>query len=313
MRLIYMGTPAFAVPALQALASSQHQIVAVVTNPDRPKGRGRRLTPPPVKTAALDLGLDVWQPEELESTAFAAQLKTLAVDLFVVVAFSILPRRLLAVPTYGCINLHPSLLPAYRGAAPLVWAVINGEIETGITTFLLNARMDAGDILMQQRLAIYPDETAGELEARVRPLGAHLLLKTVDGLALGDIQAYPQADTGASRAPKLNKIDGLIDWHRPAEELRNLIRGCNPMPGAYTWWKDKPFKIHRAQVVKITSTALPGTVVDIDPLQGMIVASGDKGLLLTEVQSAGKAAMAGDAFVRGNLIEPGTLLGTEPG
>ena len=312
MRLLFMGTPDFAVPSLRALAASQHQIVAVVTNPDRPKGRGRRLASPPIKMAAEALGLQVVQPETLKGPQVAAQLRGFEADLFVVVAFSILPRTLLAVPKWGCINLHPSLLPAYRGAAPLVWAVINGETETGISTFLLNARMDAGDILLQERLAIDPDETAGELEARVRPLGAALLVKTVDGLAQGRLQGQSQGDAGASRAPKLSKEDGLIDWRRPAVVLRNLVRGSNPMPGAYTWWKGKPLKVHRVQVVEIPPGLRPGTVVEADPRLGMVVAGGEQGLRLTEVQPAGKGAMDGGAFVRGNPVEAGTVLGLGP-
>lgn len=205
MNVVFMGTPHFAVPTLERLAGSHHEVRAVVTNPDRPKGRGRKVAAPPVKESALQLGLPVIQPPSAGDPDLHAQLATLSVDLFVVVAFSILPKALLEIPRIGSVNLHPSLLPAYRGAAPIVWAVANGETETGISTFLLNPRIDAGDILMQRRVAIGPDETAGELEARLCPLGADMVLETVNGLENDALQPLPQDSRGVTRAPKLSK------------------------------------------------------------------------------------------------------------
>ena len=225
-----MGTPRFAVPSLKSLAQSRHQIIAVVTNPDRPQGRGRQLASPPVKEQALKLGLEVLQPTAVKDPALAATLAARMPDLFIVVAFSILPRHLLAIPRLGSINLHPSLLPAYRGAAPIIWAVANGEKETGITTFQLSPRMDAGHILLQRRFAIGCDETAGELEARLCVEGTKMVVETVDGLEEGRFTGRPQGTDGISRAPKLTKEDGLIDWHQPAEQIRNLVRGMNPAP-----------------------------------------------------------------------------------
>ena len=237
-----MGTPRFAVPSLKALAQSRHQIIAVVTNPDRPQGRGRQLASPPVKEQALKLGLEVLQPAAVNDPELAAALAARAPDLFVVVAFSILPRHLLAIPRLGSINLHPSLLPAYRGAAPIIWAVANGEEETGITTFQLSPRIDAGHILLQRRFAIGCDETAGELEARLCVEGAKMVVETVDGLEDGRLTGRPQDTDGVSRAPKLTKEDGQIDWHQPAERVRNLVRSMNPAPGAYTHWQAKRSK-----------------------------------------------------------------------
>ena len=302
-----MGTPQFAIPTLQALAESRHQLAAVVTNPDRPQGRGRQLAPPPVKECAQTLGIDVLQPASIRDSGLAEALAALAPDLFVVVAFSILPGKLLAIPRLGSVNLHPSLLPAYRGAAPIIWAVVNGEQETGISTFQLNPRVDAGDILLQRRVGIGPDETAGELEARLCQTGAEMVVETVDGLENGTLSARPQDPEGTTRAPKLDKEDGRIDWQRPAAAIRNQIRGMNPVPGAFTTWQGQPLKIHRAE--RADGVGAPGTVLSADDRQGPVVACGEGALLLTEVQPAGKAAMEGTAFARGYPIAAGALLG----
>ena len=307
MKLVFMGTPHFAVPCLRRLAASAHQVVAVVTNPDRPQGRGQRLAAPPVKEAAIELGLEVLQPAALDEPGLAEHLAACQPDLFAVVAFSILPRPLLEVPRLGSVNLHPSLLPAYRGAAPIIWAVIRGERETGLSTFLLNPRVDAGDLLLQERVAIDPEETAGELEARLGPLGADLLLRTVDGLEQGTIEPQRQDQGRVSRAPKLQKEDGRLDWNQPTEALRNLIRGANPMPGAFTEWTGGLLKVHRSRPAD--QRGEPGTVLLADPRQGLVVATGDGALLLTEVQPAGKPPMEGSAFVRGYPIQAGDHLG----
>ncbi|NKB69516.1 MAG: methionyl-tRNA formyltransferase [Candidatus Latescibacteria bacterium] len=305
-----MGTPAFAVPSLERLAASGHEIVAVVTNPDRPQGRGRKVAPPPVKSAALDLGLQVLQPQSVAEPELAAALAGLQVDLFVVVAFSILPPSLLAVPRWGSVNLHPSLLPAYRGAAPIIWAVINGESETGITTFQLNKRVDAGGILLQRRIAIGADETAGELDARLRLLGADLLVETVDQLEAGTLEPRPQDRRGVTRAPKLTREDGRLDWGQPALALRNRIRGTQPVPGAFTPWAQGDLKIHQAQLWDGATNGPAGTVLQVDALAGVVVAAGQGALLLTQVQPAGKARMSGGDFVRGYPLAVGDRLGT---
>jgi methionyl-tRNA formyltransferase len=303
-----MGTPVFAVPSQRRLVASAHQVVAAVTNPDRPQGRGQRLAPPPVKEAALELGLEVLQPSALDEPGLSARLAQYQPDLFVVVAFSILPRPLLEVPRLGSVNLHPSLLPAYRGAAPIVWAVIRGECQTGLSTFLLSPRVDAGDLLLQEPVAIDPEESAGELEARLSPLGAELLVRTVDGLERGSIAPCRQDRSRVSRAPKLKKEDGRLDWTQPTEALRNHIRGTNPMPGAFTEWQGGLLKVHRSRPVP-GQRGEPGAVLLADPRQGLVVATGDGALLLTEVQPAGKPPMEGSAFVRGYPIQAGDRLG----
>ncbi len=310
MKLVFMGTPDFAVPSLQRLTASPYPVLAVVTNPDRPRGRGRKPAPPAVKKAALELGLSVLQPESLKDPGLAAQLEAYQPDLFVVVAFSILPSHLLAIPRCGAINLHPSLLPAYRGAAPIIWAVINGEQETGITTFRLDRRVDTGDLLLQQRIAIGPEETAGELETRLRELGADLLVQTLRGLEQGFVQPRAQSCAHVTRAPKLNREDGRIDWNQPTEKVRNHIRGTNPVPGAFTAWARGLLKVHRARPLDQAPQFEPGTVLTADPHTGLAVSTRDGALLLTEVQPEGKPRMEGTAFVRGHHIAVGVQLGS---
>jgi methionyl-tRNA formyltransferase len=309
VRIVFMGTPDFAVPTLQRLAASRHEIAAVLTNPDRPAGRGRQPQAPPVKDAALVLGLDVLQTADLSDPELAAQLNAYSPDLFAVVAFSILPPALLALPPRGSVNLHPSLLPAYRGAAPIIWAVINGEEETGITTFHLNERIDAGDILLQRQVCIGPEETAGELDARLRQLGADLIVETIDGLEAGGLAPQPQPRRAASRAPKLAKEDGRIDWTRSTSAVFNLIRGTNPVPGAFTEWSGSLLKIHRARVLENAQRQIPGSVLAADARDGLVVATGDGALALTEVQPAGRAKMEARAFVRGHALESGARFG----
>ena len=301
-----MGTPQFAIPTLQALVESRHQLAAVVTNPDRPQGRGRQLAPPPVKECAQKLGIDVLQPASIRDPGLAAALSALAPDLFVVVAFSILPGKLLAIPRLGSVNLHPSLLPAYRGAAPIIWAVVNGEQETGISTFQLNPRVDAGDILLQRRVCIGPDETAGELEARLCQTGAEMVVETVDGLEDGTLSARPQDPEGTTRAPKLDKEDGRIDWQRTAAAIRNQIRGMNPVPGAFTTWQGQPLKIHRAE--RADGVGAPGTVLSADDRQGPVVACGEGALRLGRLQRQGRGIMTADALLRGWPCPAGTVL-----
>ena len=310
MKIVFMGTPEFGVPSLRQVAASGHRILAVVTNPDRPSGRGRRAGPPPVKGVALELGLEVLQPASLDDTGFAEELASRGADLFVVVAFSILPRRLLAVPRLGSVNLHPSLLPAYRGAAPIVWALFNGESETGVTTFLLSRHVDKGDILLQERVAIEPEETAGELEARLREIGAGLMVASLDGLEKGVLTPSPQGDRGASRAAKLGREDGRLDWRLPTEALRNRVRGANPVPGAFTEWAGGVLKVHRARRADGDFRGEPGTVLLAGAKEGgVVVATGDGALRLVEVQPSGSPRMEATAFVRGHRIAAGMVLG----
>ncbi len=304
-----MGTPDFAVPSLVGVAQSGHDLVGVVTRPDRPRGRGQQMQPTDVKAAVVSLGLDVpvLQPESLGDENFHAQLQALEPDLFAVVAFLILPRSVLAIPKLGSVNVHPSLLPKYRGAAPIQWAIINGETETGVTILQLSPRVDAGDVLIQQKVAIGGDETAGELYERLKVQGAELLIRAVDGMAEGSVMPVPQKDRGVSRAPKLEKEDGEIDWSKGAGDIRNLIRGTNPFPGAFTLWRDKLLKVHRATVD--TGQGEAGTVIGADGKRGLIVGTGKGVLALDEVQPAGKRRMSGTDFVRGYRIEVGEKFG----
>lgn len=306
MRVVFLGTPTFAVASLEAVAASRHEVAAVVTNPDRAAGRGRKLRPPPVKEAAQRLGLPVLQPASPKDPALPDQLRALEADAFAVIAFSILPKALLAIPRMGSVNVHPSLLPAYRGAAPIIWALFDGCTETGISTFRLNPRVDAGDILLQKRVAIGADETAGELEARLAIDGADLLVASLDGLEDGTIEPQSQGKEGVSRAPKLTKQDGWLDWSWPAERVRNRIRGANPMPGAHTTWSGGSLKVHRA--VAATQTGEPGTVLAADE-SGILVACSQHSVLLTEVQPEGRPRMDAGAFVRGYRLAAGERLG----
>ena len=300
-----MGTPDFAVPSLVGVAQSGHDLVGVVTRPDRPRGRGQQMQTTDVKAAVASLGLDVpvLQPESLRDENFHAQLQDLEPDLLAVVAFLILPRSVLAIPKLGSVNVHPSLLPKYRGAAPIQWAIINGETETGVTIFQLSPRVDAGDILIQQKVAIGDDETAGELYERLKMKGAELLIRAIDGMADGSVVPVPQTDEGVSHAPKLEKKDGEIDWSKGARDIRNLIRGTNPFPGAFTLWRNKLLKVHRATVD--TGMGEAGTVIGANGKRGLIVGTGEGALVLDEVQPAGKKRMSGADFVRGYRIEVG--------
>ena len=282
----------------------------MVTNPDRPAGRGRLLQPPPVKRAASALGLRVLQPDSPRDPGLAGELRALAPDVLAVVAWSILPGRLLRVPRLGSVNVHPSLLPAYRGAAPIVWALFDGCTETGVTTFLLNRRVDAGDILLQEGVAIGGDETAGELEARLAEDGARMLVQSLDGMEEGSLQPRPQLQEGVSRAPKLTREDGRIDWGWPAERVRNRVRGANPVPGAFTEWARGVLKVHRAEPAGPVGEGVPpGQVLGAGDREGVVVACGDGALRLTEVQPAGRPRMSGGAFARGYPLGPGDRLG----
>jgi methionyl-tRNA formyltransferase len=309
MRVVFMGTPDFAVPSLRKIVESDLELVGIVTRPDKPRGRGQKLQATEVKAAAQDLGLDVpvLQPESLKDQGFLADLKALGADLFGVVAFVILPRDVLAIPRLGSVNVHPSLLPKYRGAAPIQWAVIHGETETGVTIFRLSPRVDAGDVLIQERVAIGADETAGELYERLKEMGAELLVRAMDGVASGSVTPIPQSDEGVTRAQKLEKEDGRIDWAENAETIRNLIRGVNPFPGAFTMWQGQVLKVHRASVVDGLGES--GKVLGVDGKIGLLVGAGKDVLLLDEIQPAGKKRMSGADFVRGYPVKVGEVLG----
>lgn len=302
-----MGTPDFALPSLYALlASSEHTVAGVVTQPDRPQGRGLQVTSSPVKQVAVERGLPVLQPERFKDANFRIALKSLQADLFVVVAFRILPVSILTVPQLGAINLHASLLPKYRGAAPIQWAIINGEAETGVTTFLLDRAVDTGRILLQRRTPVDSEETAGELSGRLAGIGAELLLETINLLAQGDLVGKPQVGT-PSTAPRLCKQDGQVDWTGSAAILHNRIRGLNPYPMAYTRWRDRTVRIIRTQVLEASpaSSGQPGEIVTADKVNGLVIQTGKGCLSVLELQPEGRKQLSTRDFIQGYRPVPG--------
>ncbi len=302
MRILFFGSPDFALPSLRACLSV-HTVIGVVTQPDRPAGRGQRLTPPPVKGFAKEVGLPMVQPPRLREPEWAERLAALDPDLGVVVAYGqILPKTILALPRLGCINLHASLLPQYRGAAPVAWAILRGKTETGLTTFLMDEGTDTGPILRQARIAIRPEETAGELAARLAVLGSHLLLDTLEGWSRGRLTPIPQDETLATAAPRLKKEDGWLRWERLALELVNLVRAMNPWPGAVALWEGHRVTFWRARTVGGANVA-PGTLYRVGG--SLAIATGQGGFLPVEVQPESRQSMSWEAFVRGYRVAAG--------
>lgn len=312
MKLVFCGTPSFAVPTLQALRAAGHEIALVVTQPDRPVGRTREMTAPPVKQTALAVGLAVTQPEKIRNnTEFRERLESIAPDAIVVVAYGrIVPPWMLALPRFGCINLHGSLLPKYRGAAPIQWAVASGETETGNTTMLLEEGLDTGPILLQQRTPIGPDQTAAELFDALAEVGAPLVVETLAGLADGSIQPQPQDHAHATLAPILNREDGRMDFaNRTAIESKNRWRGFQPWPGAFTYLDGKKLSVHRmALAERLRSDAEPGAIA-IEHQRLFVACAGNSWLELIELQLEGKKRLSAAEFLRGMHLSEGTRLG----
>jgi methionyl-tRNA formyltransferase len=308
VRIVFMGSGRFAVPSLHALAEAGHELLAAVTQPDREQGRGRQLLPPPVKSAALERGLRVLQPERIRDPETLQRLSGLAAELHVVVAYGkILPRDALAIPARGTINVHASLLPRYRGAAPIAWAIVNGERETGVTTMLLDEGMDTGPTLLSRSTPIAPDETAGQLEERLARMGASLLLETLDGLARGELAPTPQDSAHASYAPLLKKEDGRVDWGAEAAAIERRIRGFQPWPGAVANVAGRTLKLLKARV-ETGPAGDGGTVLAVDA-EGIVVACGSASALrLLEVQPESRRGMSAAAFAAGARIRPGQRL-----
>ena len=304
MRIVFMGTPDFAVPCLQRLLEDGHEVPAVFTQPDKPVGRHAVLTPPPVKQLALSHGIPVYQPTKMRDGTVAALLRELAPDCLVVVAYGrILPQEILDVPPRGCVNIHGSLLPRYRGAAPIQWSVIRGETVTGVTSMFMDAGMDTGDIIDTLITPIGENETAGELFERLAPLGARLLSTTLAAIADGTVTRRPQNDAEATMAPMLEKAMGRLDLTRPARELHNQVRGMNPWPGAFCTAGGKTLKIHETRVA--AGSGAPGTLLCADPVT---VACGEGALQLVTVQPEGKPRMAAEAWLRGARLPQGARL-----
>lgn len=310
MRIVFMGTPGFAVPSLEKLIECSYEIMAVVTQPDRPRGRGQKMTPPPVKDFAHQRGLLVAQPESVNEEAFVERLTTWRPDCVVVVAFGqILNRSVLAMPPLGCVNVHASLLPRYRGAAPIHRAILNGDSSTGVTTMKMNERMDAGDLLLQQEISIHEGDTTGTVEQRLAVVGASLLVETLNGLQDGTVSPSPQDESEATFAPLIRNSDAAMRWTHPARVLHNQVRGLNPNPGAFTQLAGRLLKVWRTEVTEPGSvTGSPGQVVGLGPEGFPRVQTGEGWLRLNEVQPQDRKRMGGDEWARGTRLQGGELL-----
>ena len=309
MKIIFMGTPDFAVGTLEAIIEAGHEVLLVVTQPDKPKGRSGALQFPPVKECAVAHGIEVFQPTKIRLEENVEFLKKYDADIFVVAAFGqILPKSILDMPKYGCINVHASLLPKYRGAAPIQWAVINGDPVTGVTIQQMDIGVDTGDIIVTKELAISEDETGGGLFDKLAVVGAEACLEALTQIENGTATRTPQNHEEATHVSMISKEFGNIDWNKSAAEIERLIRGLNPWPSAYTKLDGKTFKIWKAKVVDSTTEALPGSVIRVD--KGVLeVQTGNGVLSLLEVQLEGKKRMEVDAFLRGYQVEQGSFLG----
>lgn len=308
MRIVFMGTPDFAVPSLQALIDAGHDVCAVYTQPDKPQGRKQILTAPPVKTLALEHDIPVFQPNTLKNEDEQARLRELAPEVIIVVAYGkLLPKAVLDIPQHGCINVHGSLLPRWRGAAPIQWAVIAGDEMAGVTTMQMAEGLDTGDMLLTYETKVGEKETAGELFDRLAQSGAELLTQTL--VKLDEITPRPQDDAQSCYAHMLDKQMAVIDWSKSAHEIDCLIRGLNPWPIALTTLSGERLKVFAAE--KAAGNGEPGTVLEADPKKGLTVACGEGALGLTEIQLVGGKRMKATDFLRGHVIEVGTKLGDE--
>ena len=308
MRVIFMGTPDFAVPSLEALLT-KHEVVLVVTQPDKPKGRGKKMVPTPVKACALEHGIPVLQPEKVKEPEFVEQLRSYEPDLIAVTAFGqILSEPILEMPKYGCINVHGSLLPKYRGAAPMQWSIIDGEKVTGITTMYMAKGLDSGDMLLKAEVEITDEDTFATIHDKMAVTGANLLLDTLDQLEAGTLERIPQDHDAATYAPMITKETGHIDWSKNRQDIINLIRGLNPVPAAYTIYEEEVLKIFGAVISDVQADdAANGEIVAVVK-KGFVVKCGDGCLLITEVQARGGKRIMTDAYLRGHAMKEGILL-----
>jgi methionyl-tRNA formyltransferase len=303
LKLVFMGTPDFAVPSLEALCQAGYPILTVVTGADKPRGRGQRLGPTPVKQSALRHNIAVLEPSNVKDPAFAEQILLLRPDLAVVVAFRILPPSVFTIPRLGTFNLHASLLPRYRGAAPINWAIMNGETATGATTFFLEQAVDTGAMLLQSRVPIEPEDNAGTLHDRLAEVGARLVLETVRTIERGEAKPQAQDSGAATPAPKIFKEQCRILWDRPAEQLHNFVRGLSPHPAAWTMHGDHLLKIYRTRFVKGGQTGIPGVVTVTDT--SLVVAAQDGRVEILELQQEGRRRMTAAEFLRGYSLTTG--------
>ena len=307
-RIVFMGTPEFSVPALHRLLDGPDKVVAVVTQPDRPKGRGKKLTPPPVKVAAEQAGIPVLQPTKIRTEEFSNILKSYRPDLIVVAAYGrILPASILELPRLGCINIHGSLLPRHRGAAPIQWAVIKGDEQAGVTIMQMDADMDTGDILLPAAISLSEDETAGSLFSKLADLGGITLTQALDLLRQDKLTPVKQDHNLATAAPPLTKEDGCIDWDRPATELHRLIRGLDPWPAAYSFIDGQRFRFFSPEIIHKECQQPAGTLILADT-QGLLIATAHNCLLIKEIQPEGKKRMTVEAYLCGHPLVPGLQL-----
>lgn len=306
LNVIFMGTPEFAVNSLDSIIKAGHNVLAVVVQPDKPKGRGMKLIYPPVKEYAISKGIPVFQPDSIKNNEeFINVLKNLNPDIIVVVAYGkMLPKTILELPKLGCVNVHASLLPKYRGAAPIQWAIINGEKVTGITTIYMDEGLDTGDIIISESIGIDENDNAQDLHNKLAILGGEILIRTLDLIEKGIAPRTKQIGE-VSYAPMLKKEDGWIDWSKSAEQIRNLVRGLNPWPGAYTFLHNKLLKIWQVEIINSDESFLPGVIVKADLINGLVVSTGKNHLKILELQAEGGKRMSAEQYLIGHKLIPG--------
>ena len=308
MKIIFMGTPKLSVGTLKALIEAGHEVVLAVTQPDKPKGRGKEMQYTPVKEAALGYGIKVYQPKKIRDAQCIEEIRKYEADVMVVIAFGqILPKSILEMAPYGCINVHASLLPKYRGAAPIQWAVIDGEKVSGVTTMQMDEGLDTGDMLLKKEIVLDEKETGGSLHDKIAEEGAKLCVETLKALKAGELKPQKQGDSPTNYARMLDKTMGNINWEDSAQKIERLIRGLNPWPSAYTDWNGRVMKLWQADVYKEESSHAPGTIVRVEK-DGFFVQTGDGLLKVTELQIPGKKKMDAGAFLRGCSIKTGEIL-----
>lgn len=311
MKIVFAGTPDFSIPSIEAIYNKGYELVGVITQPDRRRGRGKQIIPPAVKAWALKKGIRVYQPKKVGDREFIEEFKSLAPDILVTAAYGqILPETVLNIPTLGCINVHASLLPKYRGASPIQQAIMDGETKTGITIMYMDVSMDTGDIILQKEIEIYPKEDCGSLHDRLSILGGECLAEALELFNSGKPKGEPQDHGKASYCKKVDKSMGHIDWSMKCVDIKNLVRALTPWPGAYTYIKGERFKILRAEEYfsKMEQPSHPGTIIYADEDKGLIVKALDGLLRLSKIQAPGKRAMVDKEFLRGNIIKTGSML-----
>lgn len=309
MKVVFMGTPEIATGCLQKLIDEKYDVIGVVTQPDKPQNRGKKLGMPPVKELAIKYDIPVYQPQKAREESFVQILKELNPDIIVVVAFGqILPKSILDIPKYGCINVHVSLLPKYRGAAPINWVIINGEQKTGVTTMYMDEGLDTGDIILTEEFDLDDSITAGELHDKMMVIGANTLIKTLDLIEKDCAPRIKQNHDEHTYAPMMNKSLGEINWNKNAWDIHNLVRGVNPWPSAYTIYNGSTMKVWKTKVLNESSDKIAGTIIKVDK-DGIRVSTNDKVILIEEIQMPGKKRVTVSEYIKGNSIELNTILG----